>query len=142
MKRWIIILGLLSLVTLFVTCRKPHVARVVVKPAKPIVQIQTITLPQYFELVADAIYREEGGAKTRFPYGISIYKAGIQTKSVADARRICINTIKTAWQMWQDGGRKGPFIHTLAMKYDLENWESWESNVTKILGKVPPIVGK
>lgn len=58
--------------------------------------------------LADAIYIAEGGAKTKYPYGIlTKYKK-------TTPRQACINTIKHAWNDW-DG--KGDFIAFLGSRY-------------------------
>lgn len=57
--------------------------------------------------LADAIYRAEGGSKTRYPYGIMSVKT-------ANPRAVCITTINNRLKLW-DGRR--PFIPFLADKY-------------------------
>lgn len=42
------------------------------------------------EQIANAIYLAEGGVKTKVPYGI----LSIKVKDKAEARRICLNTIR------------------------------------------------
>lgn len=57
--------------------------------------------------LANAIYKAEGGAKTRHPYGI----LGHWNKP---PRIICINTIKNALKRWNG---QGDFIAFLAKRY-------------------------
>lgn len=50
-----------------------------------------------WDRLANAIYKAEGGAKTRHPYGIlAKYKH-------TTPRQACINTIKHAWRDWESG---------------------------------------
>ena len=60
------------------------------------------------ERLADAIYKAEGGAKTKYPYGIlTRYKH-------TTPRQACINTIKHALKDWN---KKGDFIEFLGSRY-------------------------
>lgn len=69
--------------------------------------------------IADAIYRAEGGANTKYPYGIrSIDTHG----DTAYARQICLNTIRNNRARW-DG--RGDYVDFLAGRYcpiDKHNW--------------------
>lgn len=60
------------------------------------------------EKLATAIYHAEGGAKTRYPYGI------LKKYKVTTPRQACINTIKHALRDW-DG--KSDFIIFLGNRY-------------------------
>lgn len=84
--------------------------------------------------IADAIYVAEGGDKTRYPYGISVKKSGIQTKGKEDARRICINTINHAYRDWVSAGHKGDFIDFLSKRY-CEKPEHWAKMVKSIMAR-------
>lgn len=58
--------------------------------------------------LADAIYRAEGGTKTRHPYGILVkYKT-------TTPRQVCINTINHALRDWNG---EGDFISFLGARY-------------------------
>jgi hypothetical protein len=58
--------------------------------------------------LADAIYKAEGGAKTKYPYGIlTKYKH-------TTPRQACINTIRHAQKDWNG---KGDFIKFLGSRY-------------------------
>lgn len=57
-------------------------------------------------VVADAIYRAEGGAKTRHPYGVLSVKVG----STAEARQVCLNSIRNSRQRWEKAGRPGDWL--------------------------------
>jgi|ERR1035437_1162995 hypothetical protein len=85
--------------------------------------------------IADAIYRIEGGSKTKYPYGISMKKAGIQTRSIDDARRICINTINHAYKDWVNVGHRDDFIDFLSKRYCHENHTAWANMIRKIIKK-------
>ncbi len=85
--------------------------------------------------IADAIYRAEGGEKTKYPYGISVMKSGIRTRSVEDARRICINTINHAYKDWLSAGHQGDFIDFLSKRYCPENHTIWAKNVKSIMNR-------
>lgn len=85
--------------------------------------------------VANAIYVAEGGKKTRFPYGISVKKSGIQTKDEADARKICINTIGHAYKDWVNTGHKDDFIDFLSKRYCPENHVHWAKMIKSIMAK-------
>jgi hypothetical protein len=60
------------------------------------------------EVIANAIYKAEGGAKTNHPYGI------LKTYIHTPPRQACINTIDHAKRDW-DG--KGDFIEFLGSRY-------------------------
>jgi len=63
------------------------------------------------ERLANAIYKAEGGAKTRHPYGIlTKYKH-------TTPRQACINTIKSAIKRYNKQGAKGDFITFLGKTY-------------------------
>jgi len=84
--------------------------------------------------IANAIYRAEGGAHTRFPYGVMSVKAA----NANEARHICILTIQNNWQRWQAAGGHtracGDFIDFLADHYcppsvDPVGNANWKRNV-------------
>jgi len=58
--------------------------------------------------LADAIYKAEGGAKTRHPYGI------LKKYKTTTPRQACINTIKSNLKRWNG---KGDFITFLGRTY-------------------------
>jgi len=90
------------------------------------------TVDQY----ANAIYKAEGGAKTRHPYGIlAHYKH-------TTARQACINTIKHQYNRWTISGRKMPFTAFLGHVYapigcsnDVGTNQYWVKNVNWFLMK-------
>jgi len=58
--------------------------------------------------LANAIYKAEGGSKTRYPYGI------LTKYKTTTPRQACINTIKHALRDWNG---KGDFIKFLGARY-------------------------
>lgn len=87
--------------------------------------------------IANAIYKAEGGAKTRHPYGIlAKYKK-------TSPRQACINTVQHKYSDWVASGDPRPFITYLASKYaprhvsndpfDLNR--NWEKNVRFYMGE-------
>lgn len=70
---------------------------------------------KYANKIADAIYKAEGGAKTRYPYGIK----SINTKGNKEyARQICLNTIRNNYIRWQKfGTNKVDFITFLGNRF-------------------------
>lgn len=90
-----------------------------------------------YEVMADAIYRAEGGAKARKPYGI----VGVPVKDEAEARRVAINTARNNFQRWQKAGRPGTYIEFLANKYtppsdDPVGNKNWKRNVPAIYAQL------
>jgi predicted amidophosphoribosyltransferase len=65
------------------------------------------------ERLADAIYRAEGGAKAKKPYGI----LSIPVRDEAHARRICLNTIRNNVKRWEKAGKPGDYLEFLARRY-------------------------
>lgn len=85
------------------------------------------------DTLADAIYRAEGGAKARVPYGI----LSVKVANEAEARRVCENTIRNNWKRWQAAGSKGRFVDFLADRYcppsaDRAGNRNWKNNVSKL----------
>jgi len=101
------------------------------RPPAIVQQIPTINT----NAIADAIYVAEGGDKTKYPYGISKKKSGIQTLNKDDARKICINTIGHAYSDWKAAGSKGDFIDFLSLKYCPENHIHWAKMIKSIMAK-------
>lgn len=89
--------------------------------------------PSETEQIANAIYTLEGGAKTRYPYGIK----SLRTRN---PRQVCINTIEHAWRDFHGQGTKlrRDFLYFLADRYcppsvDRVGNKRWKKNITKIL---------
>lgn len=66
------------------------------------------------EKVADAIYRLEGGARTRYPYGIRSMETYRNEKL---ARHICIRSIENSQIRWIHAGRPGDWLDFFAARY-------------------------
>lgn len=66
--------------------------------------------PDYNRL-ADAIYKAEGGARTRHPYGI------MERYKHTTPREACINTLKHKYRDWVASGSRGDYLEYLAAKY-------------------------
>lgn len=86
--------------------------------------------------IVDAIYRVEGGAKAKVPYGI----LSVRVSSVADARRIAYNTVQNNHDRWLKAGKPGQFLHYLADRYcppsaDPKGNRNWKKNVVTFLSK-------
>lgn len=70
--------------------------------------------PEYSNvMICDAIFRAEGGAKAQYYYGIR----SVHYKDIAEARRICINTVRNNKRRWKEAGSKGEFLEFLARRY-------------------------
>ena len=86
--------------------------------------------------LADAIYKSEGGEKTKYPYGIMTkYKH-------TTPRQACINTIKSAQKRFVKQTKEKDFVHFLSLTYcpigcDNDNGTNrfWERNVKYFLEK-------
>lgn len=86
-----------------------------------------------YEILADAIYRQEGGDKSRHPYGVM----SIKPKDKADARKIAINTARNNYKRWQQAGEPGAYLDFLANRYvpasaDPQGNINWRANIGKI----------
>jgi hypothetical protein len=96
-----------------------------------------------YDQLADAIYRAEGGAKATYLYGIR----SVSYDSPAEARRICLNTIRNNVKRFKNYGYKDypNYLEFLASRYcpttgDLSNAEKklnkyWLKNVKYFLDK-------
>ena len=83
--------------------------------------------------IANAIYRVEGGPKAKAPYGI----LSIKVSSPAQARRICMNTIRNSRTRWLKAGRPGDELDFLADRYcppsaDPVGNKRWKINIHKL----------
>ena len=81
--------------------------------------------------IADAIYKVEGGAKTKHPYGILSVKT-------SNPRKVCLVTIYHNEVRWQDAGSKGDYLNFLADVYcpksaDPVGNKNWKTNIHKFL---------
>lgn len=83
--------------------------------------------------IADAIYKVEGGSKTKHPYGV----LSVQT---SDPRHVCLVTIYHNEVRWQSAGSNGDFLDYLANVYcpksaDPKGNKNWHTNIHKFLDK-------
>lgn len=81
--------------------------------------------------IADAIYKVEGGSKTKHPYGILSVKT-------SNPRQVCINTVKNNYIRWQKEGSHGQYLDYLADVYcpksaDQIGNKNWKKNIYKLL---------
>jgi len=83
------------------------------------------------EKMADAIYKAEGGANTKYPYGIR----SIACKDAGEARRVCIHSISNSIIRWEKAGKSKPFIEFMADRYcpPQPDHDRWVRNVTKLM---------
>lgn len=93
--------------------------------------------------LADAIYRAEGGAKARSPYGVLSVKLRAPTSALRtqEARRITLNSIHNNWKRWQALDPRpstlDSFIPFMADRWcpvaaDPQGNKNWKKNVTAI----------
>ena len=103
-----------------------------------LVAAKNIEQEKYFNKLADAIYLAEGGSKAKRPYGILTVKC----KTHAEYRRVCLNTIRNAYNRWN---KKGDFVDFLAKTYAPTEGVSsstsklnknWPKNVKHFLDKL------
>ena len=64
----------------------------------------------YLNRVVSAIYKIEGGAKTKWPYGIKSIKTN-------NPEQICRNTVRNQYIRWQQWGKTNSFEESLAKRY-------------------------
>jgi len=74
---------------------------------------QAAPKPINAERLVDAIYRAEGGDKSHHPYGI----LSVKVRNKAEARRVCLNTVRNNYRRWKKAGAKGDFICYLGNVY-------------------------
>lgn len=82
------------------------------------------------EKVANAIYLAEGGAKTRYPYGV----LSVKVSGEAEARRVCLNSIRNSRARWEKAGRPGDWLEFMAARWipaevDPVGHKNWIKNV-------------
>ncbi len=82
--------------------------------------------------IADAIYKLEGGAKTKYPYGVKSVKT-------SNPRQVCLNTIKNNYIRWQKSGTTNDYLTFLGNRYapvkgDKTNLnKNWINNIHKLI---------
>ena len=92
--------------------------------------------------LVDAIYKIEGGAKTKFAYGIKSIpiKGDTEQERLAYARKICFNTVQRTHDRWVKAKKPGFYIDFLANCYcppsaDKQGNLNWKANVRKFWGE-------
>ena len=68
-----------------------------------------------FNKLADAIYKAEGSRKASRPYGI--FFPGCSWSSPAYCRRICLNTLNSAYKRFLSSNSSLPYLDYLAQSY-------------------------
>jgi hypothetical protein len=86
--------------------------------------------------IVDAIYRVEGGAKAKVPFGI----LSVRVSSLEEARRVCYRTVQNNHDRWVRSGRRGEYLDFLADRYcppsdDPKGNRNWKKNVRAFLSK-------
>lgn len=110
--KWLVLVCLLAIYLIVeIPHRKPY---------------QKLNLERYSdEEICEAIYKEEGGKRTRFPYGIS--------KSFCDDREscktVCKNTIRNTRRRISNSSEGQVFKEELAKRYCPYNQKTWIKNV-------------
>jgi hypothetical protein len=92
--------------------------------------------------LVDAIYKIEGGTKTKYPYGIKSIpiKGNTEAEKLAYARKICWNTVQNQHDRWLKAGKPGFYVDFLANRYcppsaDKQGNTNWKANVRKLWGE-------
>ena len=92
------------------------------------------------EQIVNAIYKAEGGSKAQYAYGIR----SVHYDSVAEARRICLNTVRNNRRRYAEYGYKkyNTYLEFLASRYcpigcdnDKGTNKYWLKNVMHFLRK-------
>ena len=65
----------------------------------------------YFQRVADAIFRAEGGKAAKVPYGI----LSVKVRDEAHARQTCLEVIRWRWEL--HGAKREGFVEYLSRSY-------------------------
>lgn len=86
--------------------------------------------------IADAIYKTEGGAKAKVPYGI----LSVKVKNEAEARRVCLNTIRNQRKRHASHQCGKEFLDCLSDRYcppsvDPKGNKAWKRNMRYFLAK-------
>ena len=83
--------------------------------------------------IAAAIYIIEGGAKTRYPFGVKCHQ-----HTYKDAERICKTTIRNTYERWRKSKDSRVFLDYLADRYcppssDPVGNRRWKQNIKRKL---------
>lgn len=84
--------------------------------------------------IVNGIYKVEGGARAKSPYGI----LSVKCKDKEECRKICAKTVKNTWQRWNKAGKPGAFLNYLADRYcpisaDPKGNRNWKHNIKKLI---------
>ena len=63
--------------------------------------------------IVNAIYKAEGGNKATYLYGIR----SVKYKDEAEARQICLNSVRNARKRWTKAGKPMDFITFMGLRY-------------------------
>lgn len=66
--------------------------------------------PIYANKIVNVIYLIEGGAKTKWPYGIRSIKTN-------NPRQVCLNTVRNNYQRWLKSDKKDDYITFLGNRF-------------------------
>lgn len=88
--------------------------------------------PAYYEKIADAIFKIEGGYKANQLFGIN--PKYVKCNGYDDCRRVCINTIKNKEVEWLDSEEED-FLVYLSKRYCPPNHEVWFANLKYYLNR-------
>ena len=77
--------------------------------------------------IADAIYKAEGGKKTKYPYGIR----SVSCNGEDGCRKVCLNSIHNAKKRWEKAGKPEDFIVFMGRRYCPPKAHSLNSNWVK-----------
>lgn len=98
------------------------------------------------EQIVNAIYKAEGGSKTKYPYGIK----SVKCKSKEDCRQVCLNTVRNNRKRYAANEAKGKitFIEFLGSRFcpttgklssaEMGLNKNWITNVNYFLRKDNP----
>lgn len=84
------------------------------------------------QIICRCIYLAEGADKATWLYGIK----SVHYKDAADARRICINSIRNDYQRWVDSGQHEGYFSFMSKIYCPLDAEIWARNVEIIYWKL------
>jgi len=92
-----------------------------------------LALPE-LNRIADVIWRIEGGAKTRHPYGV-------MSVATSNPRQVCINSIRNNYARWKRAGNPGQFSRFMANRWcpmasDPVGNRNWINNFNKLAGEI------
>lgn len=99
--------------------------------------------PPDFNRLVDAIYRAEGGAKAKKPFGI----LSVPCSGYSDCRKVALNTVRNNWKRWEAGthgaAKHRTYLDFLGSRYcpvgagnDNGTNRFWVRNVSAIYGQL------